>query len=341
MQPRFTLTEIQQALEGAGVAFTVIGARDVGRAIVIAAGARVLALSGPGDDHNVLWLNPRQPELRRAGDVAQLGAGGIGGLRVWQSPEAAYMWEGVPDLAKFSNYRVQPAMDPGNYAIRDVSANRCVLDATISLQDYRDRSSIRFTVQRIIELGPLPRSVADRRQGCTLRLQHRLQLLDGGAAAAVDLWHLMQLPAGTTVGARVRPGAQHVPYFYPERIGALANTNGFLQWRTDGRRMAKFALRTGDLLAGPYAHREDADRLRCFFWHIPRSRIAGYVDAPPQQAANDQLVQFWDGFDFCEVEYHTPGVSRDRPELFDASELIYVEQRGGDPLELLQRMADA
>jgi hypothetical protein len=50
-----------------------------------------------------------------------------------------------------------------------------------------------------------------------------------------------------------------------------------------------------------------------------------YVDAPPSGPAGRQVYQFWDGFDFCEVEYHTPGVSIARPEVLDLSELFVLE----------------
>ena len=339
------LSAISDALSHAGVAFHLLGDQTLGQAIVIAAGARVLALSAPGDDRNVMWLNPAISSLKNHSDVGNLGAGGIGGLRVWQAPEAAYMWDGAPDLNSFSNYRIQPAMDPGPYILSECSSRRCVLEARIDLRDYRTGAHVAFSVRRIIELAALPPALrAKNTRGVTLRLQHYFRLLKADDVSAnVDLWHLLQLPAGTFVGARIKSGAQPVPYFHADRIGALDPVDGFLRWQTDGRRLSKFAIRVGDLSAGPYSLREVGDDLQCFFWQTPRVRTARYVDAPPNQTADDQLVQFWDGFDFCEVEYHTPGINAEQPEAVDASELVFLEQPGNasEGLDLLRKITTA
>jgi hypothetical protein len=338
-----TIPEICAALTAANVPFHLLGEHASGQAIVIAAGARVLALAGPRNERNVMWLNPGLGDCRSLSDVAKLGAGGIGGLRVWQAPEAAYMWDGIPKTADFSNYRVQSTMDPGSYFLREAGAQRCVIEGTLALRDYRSAANLSLFVRRIIELQPLPEVLrSGSMSGVTLRLQHQFRLISASnPGATVDLWHLLQLPAGTTIGAEIRDGARAVSYFNPEQIGAIEGDGGFLRWQSNGQRMSKIGLRRDDVLSGPYSVREHDGTFHGFFWQIPRVRTGVYVDAPPQQSASDQLVQFWDGFDFCEMEYHTPGLSKDQPEAVDASELIFVEQARGEatPLDFIRSVS--
>jgi hypothetical protein len=329
-------------LERAGVPFHRLGSPGQGEAIVVQAGGRVLGLSAPGGRRNAFWVHPMLASCRNAEDIGRLGAGGMGGLRLWQAPEAAYMWDGQADLATFSNYRVQPAMDPGVYAWGERSATRCALSTAITLRDYGTNARVTFSVRRIIELARVPANLGAKvARGLTLRFQHHIRLLDAtDAAAKVDLWHLLQLPAGAIVGARVRPDARPVSYFNTARIGPLTSDHGFLQWPTNGTRLSKIGISVHDAMGGPYSISHGGDTLACFLWNVPRWPSAPYVDAPPGLTATDQLLQFWDGFDFCEIEYHTPGLSLESPEAVDASELIYVEAPSADctPLELLQRI---
>src|SRR4051812_48737011 len=124
-----TLAEVCHLLDSISVPHWLLGDDVTGRAVVVPAGGRVLALAPAGSDENVLWLNPALARCQNAADFAGLGGSGAGGLRHWQAPESAYMWEGSPDPATFSNYKVQPAMDPGDYSVEQTSAGRCVLAA--------------------------------------------------------------------------------------------------------------------------------------------------------------------------------------------------------------------
>jgi hypothetical protein len=337
-----TIDGLGQFLASIGLTYCRLGHPAIGQALVVREGARILALAPAGGEENVLWSHPELSGCRNAADLAGLLGGGMGGLRLWQAPERAFMWNGAADPVTFCNYSVQPAMDPGQYQLNEVSATRCVLADTIVLRDLQSGQSIKFSVRRIIELSPLSApSSSDTSRGVTIRLQHQLRLLEAPhAAMTVDLWHLLQLPAGTLVGAGVRAGAMPVPYFNAEQIGPIENDDGLLLWATDGQRKGKIALRVGDVTGGPYAVRQDGDRLHGFRWNVSGWRGARYVDGPPGESADDHLLQFWDGFGFCEAEYHTPGVSLERPEVLDTSELSYLEEAaaGRSPREFLRML---
>ena len=88
---------------------------------------------------------------------------------------------------------------------------------------------------------------------------------------------------------------------------------------------------------------DEGDIRQRFQWNVPRLPTARYLDAPPNQIADDPFLQFWDGFGFCEIEYHTRGISVEQPEAVDASELALIEQPRGNvtALEFLKAQYDA
>ena len=73
-------------------------------AVTLAAG-RIAALAFSKDEPNLLWTHPD------LGDAALVRAnglvGGIGGDRLWFSPELRYHWVGKPDWRGLGNYKYQ------------------------------------------------------------------------------------------------------------------------------------------------------------------------------------------------------------------------------------------
>ncbi len=302
-----SLSDIERFLSDLNLPTCRLGEIGRGCALVIAPGARVLALSAPGSDENIFWTHPLLGQCRTLEDMSH---GGIGGLRLWHAPEAAYMWQGPAQPATFENYQVQPAMDPGQYRLERTSPLSCLLTGQASLRDLNTGKTTEIAVRREITLKPGPRSV-------TLAFENHLKLLQGDEDSRVDLWHLMQLPAGSTVGARVREGCEPLVYFNPDRTDGWSVQDGNFCWLTNGKRLGKIGF---DAVSGPFALVPSGR----FDWTIPIDRNTPYIDSPPGRLCHDQVVQFWDGFDFCEAEYHSPGVSLQNPELSDHSELTFT-----------------
>lgn len=302
-----SLSDLPRHLDTLDIPYTRLGEIGQGCALVIAPGARVLALSAPGSDENVFWTHPLLGQCRTLPDMSH---GGIGGLRLWHAPESAYMWQGPAQAATFANYQVQPAMDPGHYRLELISPTSCLLTGQTTLQDLNSGKTCEIAIRREIKLRTAKRSVS-------LAFENYLTLLRGEEDTRVDLWHLMQLPPGTTVGAKIREGCQPIIYFNPDRADGWTLEGDTFTWLTNGTRLAKIGF---DAASGPFAICPSGR----FDWIIPIDRKSQYVDSPPGSLRDDQIVQFWDGFDFCEAEYHSPGVSLKNPELTDLSELIYT-----------------
>jgi hypothetical protein len=307
----------------------MLGDRDSGRALVIEDGARVLALSPSGSDHNVLWNHPALRTCTSRKDFSTVGLGGMGGIRLWHSPEIAYMWKGAPQPETFANYQVQEAMDPGAHAITETTATSCQMIGSATMIDWRTEARVTFEMERTISVAPLEESWRKSAAGgVKLRMENRLHLKTGDESTRVDLWHLMQLPGGATIGARVKPGTRPDLYFGPADEGWEV-AEGCFSWRTDGKRMAKLGLGHGSLTDGPFAITKTGANAGVFLWQVPIRPEADYVDAPPGQSRNDQVLQFFDGLSFCEVEYHSPGASLKNREVVDVSELTYLEIPAG------------
>ena len=89
--------------------------------------------------------------------------------------------------------------------------------------------------------------------------------------------------------------------------------------------LAKLGLATRDLAGPLFAVREGDASADVWLWNVPNFAESEYVDCAPGVVREDQVAQYWDGFGFCEVEYHSPGVSVERPEVLDVSELVFLE----------------
>ena len=97
-------------------------------AVTLAAG-RIVALAFSRDAPNLLWTHPD------LGDAGLLTAnptrlvGGIGGDRLWFSPELRYHWVGKPDWHGLGNYKVPADTDPGHYRFVDSEPGVVALEA--------------------------------------------------------------------------------------------------------------------------------------------------------------------------------------------------------------------
>jgi hypothetical protein len=313
------ITALCELLPQLEIPFRVLGSLATGRAVVIGDGARVLALAAPGSDETGFWLNPALGECRKPSDLVKLAHGGIGGLRLWHAPEKAYNWRGPVNTTDFATYYVQPAMDPAGYTLHAAPPDTAVLRARTELEDFRSGQKIVFDVERRVQVAAAgPSAVA-------LRLAHQLTWVSGPDNGSADLWSLLQLPAGAVLGAAVKPGAQPAVYYNGEAAAGWEIAQGQFRWPSNGRRTSKLGLGVNQLAGGLWATDERAGKRHEYRWKFPVAAGTDYIDTPPGEDRTDQVVQFWDGFGFCEAEYHSPGASARRPEVTDASELIYSE----------------
>ncbi len=235
------MTQLISSLEAAGLPVASLGNE---RILVSEFGGRVLGLL-PDGKTNLFWINPAT--LRREA-VSEWRAGkgwsNLGGERTWISPEID---TNVADPARFAaSYAVPAALDPGAYTLRR-DTDHLVLAQEFSLRWLRTGQTVALALERTIravDTPPckIPTGVAFAGYSSVSRLDARSPL--GAARPAV--WHLIQIPGGGTVIAKIRSGAQPVSFI---------NT---AQWRVEGRTI-----------------RTDARTATSFKWSLRASQCAG------------------------------------------------------------------
>src|SRR5207244_444041 len=124
--------------------------------------------------------------------------GGIGGERLWFSPEYAYNWKGKPDVIGFKNYKIQKPYDPGRYRWGKRARHWASWHMKATLRDYRDNSRVTFQVERTVAAAPcLFDSISSALRYVGIRYQHVLKMIRAKPGQRVGLWHLIQMPAGS------------------------------------------------------------------------------------------------------------------------------------------------
>jgi hypothetical protein len=275
-------------------------------AVTLAAG-RIAALAFSKDAPNLLWTHP---DLGRVtGNPGQL-TGGIGGDRLWFSPELRYHWLGEPDWQQLTNYTVPADTEPGHYAFVDSAPGVVALAAQGRLPVRGSDQSLAFRVERKIRMAPPPLSLAEplmrgvRYVG--VEATHELTIQDETRSGEIDLWHLLQTPIGSIVIVPLRPGhrAQPLAYGVP---GPWFTTSNSVIWRIEGSGNAKMGICAAALTGRAAILQRLSSQQWCLIVRqFPVDVSARYGDHPYGVPRDDQVLQAWDGLGFGELEFHSP-----------------------------------
>ena len=281
-----------------------------GRAAVTTVGGGLAGLCVEEESENIPYVNEAisQPGWLRGKASSQ-----IGGVRLWFAPEYAYFWRGKPDARTLSNHEIQQGCDPGSYAITHADEKSVRMEMTASLEDFQDGTRVEFAVERVISSVPPPvKLVGVRYMG--VRLQHRLQLLRAPSGKRLDLWHLLQMPAGSRLLVPTRQPAKPQVYFNAFHHDDWRAEEDALRWNFRGTDIAKLGLDISQVTGCAGVLRPLArGRFAAMIWQFPVAPGMVYADGPSAARANNQIIQAWDGFGFGELEYHSPSVSSEDP----------------------------
>jgi hypothetical protein len=296
------------------------GAR--GRLILATPGARLAAAAFSGLDENILWSNPTLVDIGELRGKKGAIQNGLGGERLWFGPEYAYNWLGPPDGREFKNYDVQPAYDPGQYVWTGSGDGVLGLKMEADLEDRRIRSRVKFEVQRHVSWAPLPfdPQALGLSHALGICFQHLIHLKGGPEQARVDLWHLLQMPAGSRLLIPTRGAARPLVYFDEWKRNGWQCHADRLEWQFSGNSLSKIGLDTSQATEAAGVLRELPNGLWCaVIWQFTIHPGLPYVDGPSFEKAQNQVVQAWDGFGFGELEYHSPAVGPEFPAFAEAS----------------------
>jgi hypothetical protein len=275
-------------------------------AVTLAAG-RIVALAFSRDAPNLLWTHP---DLGRESSHPGQLTGGIGGERLWFSPELRYHWLGEPDWQQLTNYTVPLDTEPGHYDFVDSEPGVIALAATGRLPVRGSDQSLAFRVAREIRLVQPPLALDDPLlrgvQYVGVEATHELTIQDETRSGEVDLWHLLQMPRGSILIVPLRPGhgAQPLAYGVP---GPWLTTSNSVIWRIEGSGNAKMGVSAAALTGrAAILRRLSSQQWSLIVRQFPVDVSARYGDHPYGMPRHDQVFQAWDGLGFGELEFHSP-----------------------------------
>lgn len=295
--------------------------RGAGCVAVTPAAGRVVAMAFSPDQPNLLWSNPEFDRKTKSNAGFESLVGGLGGDRLWFGPEVSYHWQGKPDWKEFKNYQVPKASDPGNYRFEKTSASSLELQGEGVLHPRDGRAPLGFSICRNIRLTPPPISSDDLSllgiDFVGIEMSHTLEIDDSTSTGRIDLWHLLQVPVGSTLIVPLNRYSEEsakepLAYGLP---GRWVKRSDHVAWKFTGLPNAKFGLAAAALTGRTAVVR----RLKAEDWclivrEFTVSPQAEYGDHPFGRERSNHAFQAWDGFGFGEMEYHSVVLDIDRSQ---------------------------
>lgn len=279
-------------------------------AVTLAAG-RAVAMAFSPDGPNLMWSNPELHNTQLVSSNPEKLVGGFGGDRLWYGPEVDYHWNGIPDWKTFANYKPPLATDPGAYQFVKQDLKSITLHTRDELLVHGADRRVRFEVNRSIELSepPLPKSHALMCgvEYVGIETSHDLKITGGNAV--IDLWHLLQVPAGSVLIVPLKKDGngemvKTLSYGLP---GGWVESSDQILWRYGGNAKAKLGLPAAALTGRSAVIRKLEDGRWCMLLReFPVDLNARYGDHPYGVPRSDQVFQAWDGYGFGEMEFHSP-----------------------------------
>ncbi|MBN1866198.1 hypothetical protein JW916_02785 [Candidatus Sumerlaeota bacterium] len=239
--------------------------RDVstgGTIVAARRGARILGLfpSRRGTCSSALWINPNIEALLsgKAADWSGDGEGGLGGDRLWVSPERNFYYE---KPSSFEGWFCPLEMDPGAYGETQSDAASTTWENRLDLKDrYRGltlsdvtmRRNIRVLENPFSESGPGPETWG-RAGYVGVETIDEIEIPSSqSVASALCPWGLTQVvpppaPGAGTVVVPTRSGARPVHYFGPVPSDRLRVGSDHVTFRIDALSITKIGIRPEDL----------------------------------------------------------------------------------------------
>jgi hypothetical protein len=284
------------------------------------------------DGPNLLWSHPQLSDTNLLKNAPDQLTGGFGGDRLWFSPELAFHWEGKPDWKSFANYRAPPDTDPGNYQFTQNDLRSIHLRAAGRLPVKGSDQQVGFEVTRTIRMTSSPVAKNDPMMHGVdyvgIESLHRLKLSDTTRSGSIDLWHLLQMPAGSVLIVPIRKTADRrlaKPLSYGLPGGWVVKAD-HVMWRYGGEAHAKLGLPATVLTGRSAVLRQlGSDRWCLIVRQFPVDPAATYADHPYGVERKDQVFQAWDGYGFGEMEYHSPMLdARSGPRELQESDQLWA-----------------
>lgn len=235
----------------------------------------------------------------------------VGGDRIWVGPEIAWHWKKT-DTVDFAQYDVPETNDSENWTVEEQADGRCRVRKEAEMRHQREDKSVRYEIVREFEQVALS-ALDEFESAAAFQTVNRLTLLGGTPGHPLDMWGLLQLPAGGVLYIPVRQKSEFRDYFTPIPDDMWSDKDGVLELQITGRQQYKVGL-SAARVSGQMAYARAVEggflvvyrTLSPEFWRP-------YCDVPicDQQGQGDAIQVYNDGAglgSFGEMEYHTPAI---------------------------------
>jgi len=237
----------------------------------------------------------------------------LGGERLWIGPEADWHWLrlGEPD---FAFYKVQPALDPDIWSVGQLSDGFFSASVDIDVQSPHRDAHLKVRLTRSIQLLP-PESLAEADPSIAFLTTTGVEILGGTHGQPVDLWSILQVPAGGEIVVPISPGAAPRDYFKPAPQSELSSREGNFHVKLSGRSQFKIGFQP-DQIRGPISYdRPVPDGILRLQRSFPVHAALSYCDSPLSDLSSQgDAVQIYcdDGSfgGFGEMEHRSPAIRR-------------------------------
>lgn len=235
----------------------------------------------------------------------------LGGERLWIGPEADWHWLrlGEPD---FAFYKVQPALDPDIWSVGQLREGFFSASVEIDVRSPHRDAHLKVRLTRSIESLP-PESLAEVGPSIAFLTTTGLEILGGTHGQPVDLWSILQVPAGGEVVVPVSQGAAPRDYFKPCPRSELTSRDGNFHVKLAGRSQFKLGFQPGRI-RGPISYgRPVPGGILSLQRSFPVHPAATYCDSPMSDLSSQgDAVQIYcdDGSfgGFGEIEHRSPAI---------------------------------
>lgn len=299
---------------------------------------RIVAMAFSREDANVLWTNPQLKDAALVKNRPEKLIGGIGGDRLWFAPEVDYHWNGPSRWDTFENYEVPSESDPGRYEFLEAGPDAVSMRARAKVTNRTTGKRLGFEVERTVRMTSPPLPLADMSMKeirfVGIKTSHVLKLEAETSEGCIDLWHLLQVPAGSVLLVPFKKTATRrdkTPLSYGAKPGGWRAYADYLLWRYTGNALAKLGLSATASTGRAAVLRALAPNRWCLIVRqFPVDEGAMYGDHPYGQPRTDQVFQAWDGLGFGELEYHSPMLkAANGPRQLEESDYLWAF--GGPP----------
>jgi hypothetical protein len=303
-------TPLYEITAGAGLQPRALQS-DTGGLVVTVRGARILGIFLDGAGDNLLWVNPDAlGNARRAKESLAAGEWNVGGDRCWLAPEIELHFLNT-ERPSHKEYAVPPALDPGNYTVRQESASGLWLENAAEATNLVSRAKFGFRTTRTITLCAPPIDAAGLSY-VGYELSSELEITSPDRPeACYGLWHLMHLPPGGGVHIATRRKPEIVDYFATDVAGHCRLRDDSIVFPITGTAMQKLGLRAADVtgMMG-YYRPAPGGNATLIVRYTAVFGGATYADYPAnQRQRRDVAVQCWNNpgaTPTCgEMEYHS------------------------------------